>query len=538
MRRVEDGSGSDMKEELKTLASLTDSHRERDTRVVEPCLNNDEILAFAQGYLPDHQLDRVHAHVDACSACQRLVAEAAHALDAEPISESARPSWNTVFQANSVVGKRYLVLRLVARGGMGEVYEAFDTELQEHVAIKTVTSTACDSIQAVRYLKAEVQLARRVSHCNVCRIYDFGTHEMAPSGGEVHFLVMEFVEGQCLGKKLREGGALPIELCQSIAHQLLLGLRAAHEAGILHRDFKSDNVMLRTDGNGKMTPVILDFGLAKALNESGLIATTRHQGQSMIGTIGYMAPEQVEGEPLSTSSDLYAFGVVWFEMLTGRLPFEGDTPVAAAMARLRRPPVPPSRLNSAVPKWLDDIVLRCLSRHRVNRFSTAQQVLEALEKWPSAPSSARRSPRRQQRWAVGTLVIIAGTAAMSLASLWQPPNLSAAPWRVASIPTQRPSGVVLPSKLVVSAVVQPSDAVADPKAPSHQTQRVSSKPQLARAAVPTEIHAKDPQPHGTAPKATVSNEGPSTIPEPSPAASRSRTPDWLPVWTKKGSSKP
>jgi serine/threonine protein kinase len=364
-----------MTEELKTLASVTSSHREREAPTSGLCLGTDEILAFVQGQIPDEGLEQVHAHVDECEACQCLVAEAAHALDSEPISESIRTSWNTVFQPSTIVGKRYRILRLVARGGMGEVYEAYDSALHERVALKTVTSTSCDNAQAVRYLKAEVQLARRISHPNVCRIYDLGTHQIEATGHEIYFLVMEFVEGECLGKKLRQGGAFPLDQAQSVAQQLLFGLRAAHDAGILHRDFKSDNVMLRTESDGKLTPVILDFGLAKAMNESGLIATTQ-SSQAMVGTLGYMAPEQIEGAPLSTASDLYAFGVVWFELLTGKLPFDGDTPVATAMARLHRAPMAPSALNPNVPVWLDEVVLRCLRRHPAERFTTAEHVLE------------------------------------------------------------------------------------------------------------------------------------------------------------------
>ena len=194
-----------MPEQLKTLTSPWDSQTQ--SVGIGPCLSEDDILAFVLGDLKDNKLERVHAHMDECAVCQCLVAEAAHAVDSEPLADSDRPSWNTVFQRNSMVSKRYRVLRLIARGGMGEVYEAYDTALQERVALKTVTSTACDSVQALRLLKAEVQLARRISHPNVCRIYDLGSHFMQ-SGAEIQFLVMELVEGECLGKKLRETGGV------------------------------------------------------------------------------------------------------------------------------------------------------------------------------------------------------------------------------------------------------------------------------------------------------------------------------------------
>lgn len=398
-----------MPEQLKTLPCVL--MPQSGDAEVGACLTEDEILAFVQGDLSSRKLERMHDHVDRCDVCQRLLAEAAHALDVATPSESVRPSWNTVFQQNSLVGKRYRILRLIARGGMGEVYEAFDSALHERVALKTVTSTNCDSARAVRRLKAEVQLARRITHPNVCRIYDLGAHLIESSGAEMNFLVMEFVDGECLGKKLRDSGALSVELANSIAKQLLLGLRAAHHAGILHRDFKSENVMLRSEGGGGLTPVILDFGLARTLNETGNFATTQNQNQAMIGTIGYMAPEQIEGEPLSTASDIYAFGVVWFEMLTGRLPFEGSSPAASAIARLHRPAEAPSSVNPRVPKWLDDIVLKCLSRERAARFGSAEQVLRALETASSvsSPEATLRSPRKRRSW---PLVAVAGASVL------------------------------------------------------------------------------------------------------------------------------
>jgi len=238
------------------------------------------------------------------------------------------------------VGQRYVIRQFIARGGMGEVYEAFDRELQERVALKTVTSTACDNRGAVRRLKAEVQLARRVSHPNVCRIYDFGTHAAQGALAPVSFLTMEFVDGETLGQRIRAGGALPVAEARQLGRELLNGLRAAHAAGVLHRDFKSDNVMLRRSEQG-FSPLILDFGLARALDQPGRTSSTSHRG--LVGTLAYIAPEQFEGKPHTTAGDVYSFGVVWFEMLTGELPFKpSSSPAVTTLDRLTRPPSPPS----------------------------------------------------------------------------------------------------------------------------------------------------------------------------------------------------
>jgi serine/threonine protein kinase len=379
------------------------------------CLTNDEILAFAQGRLGEAELARLHAHVDHCGTCQRLLSEAAHAVTTEPTQPGEDLAWNALFLPNTLIAQRYLIERFIARGGMGEVYEAQDCDLGERVALKTVSSTACDSPRAVRRLKAEVQMARRVSHPNVCRIYDLGAHTLERTGAVVHFLTMEFVDGQPLGQRLRAAGPLPPDQALSVARQLLQGLSTAHRAGVLHRDFKSDNVMLRKSSGAEPTPVILDFGLARSLDaEAGRLTTGQNQG--LVGTLSYMAPEQIEGRPLTTGTDLYAFGVVWFEMLTGRLPFEAENAAASALERLRKEPSPPSSINPAIPPAVDEIVLRCLSRSAAGRFQSADEVLAALDSLgertsqnipPAATSSRPASVRSRLGARIGAAVALA-----------------------------------------------------------------------------------------------------------------------------------
>jgi serine/threonine protein kinase len=535
-----------MPEPTKTLTSFLDASLQ--SVGLGPCLSEDEILAFVQGDVPDVKHERIHAHVDECDVCQHLVAEAAHAIDTEPTVESERPSWNTVFQRNTVVAKRYRVLRLIARGGMGEVYEVYDSALQERVALKTVTSTACDSAQAMRLLKAEVQHARRISHPNVCRIYDLGSHIIESTGAEIQFLVMEFVEGEVLGKKLRESGALPIELAQSIARQLLQGLRAAHQAGTLHRDFKSDNVILKTDANGRITPVILDFGLAKALNESGHQATTHTQNHAMVGTIGYMAPEQIEGEPLSRASDLYAFGVVWYEMLTGHLPFAGGSIAASAVARLHRDAEPPSSVTSHIPKSLDDIVLRCLSRQPKDRYGSAEEILEALANAADAPQSQSPVTLRTRKKLVSPLLVVMGLSVTVGGWFWiKVPTLSAPVQSqfeanvFGSKSSKNAPEVIIPEPVEPPVVGQPvatSPSIVPPVVGQPVATSTTSEPQSgAKPTVPVKESTRKPLSGSGAQSKSDKATNKNSLPPPPPVATNHVTsgepiadsgkPDWI-----------
>jgi serine/threonine protein kinase len=531
--------------QLKTLPSLLET--QAGNIQVGLCLSDDDILAFAQGELSAHERDSIHTHMDQCRDCQRLLAETTRALDMAPIADTGRICWNTVFQPNSFIGERYRIVRLVARGGMGEVYEAIDETLHVRVALKTVTSIACDSVRAVRHLKGEVQLARRITHPNVCRIFDLGAHRIKPSGDEISFLVMEFVEGECLGKKLRAGGALPLALAQSIARQLLLGLRAAHCAGILHRDFKSENVMIRTDDAGHVNAVILDFGLAKALNENGSATITQGQGNAIIGTVGYIAPEQLEGKPLSRASDIYAFGVVFYEMLTGRLPFESGSPAASAIARLHRNAEPPSNFSSTVPKWLDQIVLRCLNRQRSSRYADAQQVLDALStgasRHPSEPLLAATVYRRY--WLGGALALsslLAVTLIVKQGIIQHElrPTVTVAPQYTARLQWQPRPMVALTERdaLAVGSVNGDRSGSGRKRTTIDHTGTETGKPTKAASMLPA--HKPTRGSSRVAPSAPEESAAP-THPTESYDANDSPEPSksdgWLPLWGKSATSK-
>lgn len=445
----------------------------------EPCLTEEQVLAFAGGQLPLGQRERAHRHLDTCEECQLLLSEAVHALATERsagLNAAEQVAWSTTFRPGVVVGGRYVIRGFIARGGMGEVYEAFDQELQQRVALKTVTSTAGDNPNAVRRLKAEVQLARRVSHPNVCRIYDFGTHQLT-NAAPISFLTMEFVDGETLGTRIRQRGALPPAEALALGRKLLRGLAAAHDAGVLHRDFKSDNVILRREEE-RLQPLILDFGLARALDESGEHSSV--SGRGLVGTLAYLAPEQLEGKPYTTASDVYSFGLVWYEMLTGELPFKArSSPAVTTLDRLTKAVPPPSSKNALVSRELDQVVLACLRRASTDRLQTAGDVLARLDELERVASAPNPKPRQVALLVLSGMALVSVYVALARKATLAPSAASAAPpaapvvARPAVLETPPPS---LPVETAASAsrTLTPPPPVA--LGPSNKPKPSGSKP--------------------------------------------------------------
>jgi serine/threonine protein kinase len=340
-----------------------------------PCLSEEEVLAFSDGSLMPSEIEAVHAHLDGCATCLELVNAAVHHWDQPPALQSGDRIWMATFGAGQTISKRYEIERFIGRGGMGEVYLAFDCVLGERVALKTLLSTISDNQQAIHRLFSEARLARRVSHPNVCRVHDVGVHdEPGRVDDRLHFLTMEYIDGKRLGQLLRSG-PMEIPLVMDIARQILAGLGAAHAAGVLHRDLKSDNIMVSGQG-ADLRIVITDFGLSQALGEDSALRL----GQERVGSVSYMAPEQILGHQLSPATDLFAFGVVMFEMLCAELPFASDgAPNQTALRRLTQRPAAPSTLRPAVSPALDRLVLRCLMEKPEDRWTSAEQTLAMLE---------------------------------------------------------------------------------------------------------------------------------------------------------------
>ncbi|HEX6158658.1 MAG TPA: protein kinase, partial [Thermoanaerobaculia bacterium] len=302
------------------------------------------------------------------------------------------------FENGAVLAGRYRIAGVAGEGGMGVVYIADDLELSERVALKTLHAGAAAEEREVTRLRREVQLARRVTHPNVCRIYDAGRHE------DIVFVTMELLEGETLTNYVGARGRLQPGEAAAILRQLCAGLQAAHDAGVIHRDFKSGNVMLVQRGSD-MRAVITDFGLARTSIPS-LDALASHGGR-IVGTPAYMAPEQIEGADVTPSVDIYALGVVAFELITGERPFL-DSSMAALLRRLREPAPTPRAYVADVDRRWEAVILRCLARDPADRFASPTDVARALD-GEAVPERPRR--RKWLAPAIAAVVIAAALAA-------------------------------------------------------------------------------------------------------------------------------
>ena len=259
---------------------------------------------------------------------------------------------SSVFRPGEVVASRFRVVRFLARGGMGELYEAEDLELHERVALKTILSTTGQDERSIKMFKREVHLARQVTHPNVCRIFDVFRHRPPAAAGatgrapDIVFLAMELLHGETLSDRLRREGRLSTADALVLARQMASALTAAHRAGVVHRDFKSQNVMLVEAGGARRGGARRRHRLRPRQAQLGGRSLQRCPSRfdddgEISGTPAYMAPEQVEGGPATPATDQYALGVVLYEMVTGTRPFMGDTPIKIAVKRLQEPPPSP-----------------------------------------------------------------------------------------------------------------------------------------------------------------------------------------------------
>jgi Tfp pilus assembly protein PilF len=398
-------------QQLKSLfeAATEKTGAERD-RFVEAACRGDESL----------RLELLHLLENEREAGSSFLEPATVTLD-EPLS----------FRAGTMALGRFRIVRAVGRGGMGEVFEAEDTATGERVALKTIRPEIARDPRALARFKQELQLARKVTDPHVCRIHELFLAEDAGGGEPLACLTMEFLDGRTLAEHIRERGALGADEARDIALQLCGALAAAHSAGVVHRDFKSGNIMLVGREDGSTRAVVTDFGLARDVRVARAAAAGLTQAGAVVGTPAYMAPEQLEGGAIGPAADIYALGVVLYEMATGRLPFSSKAPVAAAIERLKNAP---RDLRSAVPgldpAWATAIE-RCLCYDPAQRPASAAEVAELFRSGPVAQRAPRvRAWQRYPLWTgvAAMLALVAGGTWSLWNSGYHPPSQEAQRW--------------------------------------------------------------------------------------------------------------
>lgn len=319
-------------------------------------------------------------------------------------SETIQMVDTTALQPGSDFGTRYRIEGLLGQGGMGRVYKAYDKDLDRTVALKVVRQGMMGEVDALKRFKQELVLASKISHKNILRIHDMG------EVGDTKFITMAYVEGQDLHGILRDNPKLPLDRILRYATQLAEALAAAHAEGVVHRDLKPQNILV----NKEDQIFVSDFGLAKSFEE-GAIGMTRTG--AFLGTPRYMSPEQVEGKPADQRSDLYAYGLMLYEMVTGDVPFTGETTLKVMYQRIQEKPKSPKLLNPSLPNWLVRIIMRCLEKDPAARYQSAYEILADLQGSKSSSSASRTVQIEipefaQRRW---TWVVAAVAAVLLLA---------------------------------------------------------------------------------------------------------------------------
>ena len=258
---------------------------------------------------------------------------------------------------------RYEIIEELGTGGMGRVYRVEDTKLKQEIALKLIKPEIAFDKKTIERFRNELRTARNVRHKNICGMYDLGEER------GTHYITMEYVRGEDLKSLIRKMGLLSAGQAITIAKQVCDGLVEAHRLGVVHRDLKPQNVMIDTDGNAR----IMDFGIARSLEAKGITGAGM-----MIGTPEYMSPEQVEGKEVDQRSDIYSLGIILYEMMTGRVPFEGDTPFTVGVKHKSEIPKSPRELNAQIPQDLSQIILRCLEKEKGKRYQSAGEVRSEL----------------------------------------------------------------------------------------------------------------------------------------------------------------
>jgi serine/threonine protein kinase/tetratricopeptide (TPR) repeat protein len=258
---------------------------------------------------------------------------------------------------------RYRIIKELGKGGMGKVYKAVDTEINEEIALKLLKPEIVAEDKVIERFRNELKIARKISHKNVCRMYHLEKDE------NTTFITMEYVEGEDLKSSIEQKGKIPLNEAIIVAKQIAEGLAEAHRLGVVHRDLKPQNIMIDCDGNAH----IMDFGIARIMASPGMT-----KEGTIIGTPDYMSPEQVDGKEADQRADLYSLGVIIYEMVTGRVPFKGESAMSVALKHKTESPPNPRELDAQIPESLDRLILKCMEKDKEQRFQSAASVLSEL----------------------------------------------------------------------------------------------------------------------------------------------------------------
>jgi len=303
-------------------------------------------------------------------------------------SEDISPPLTKTLQApikelttGTTFAQRYQIIEELGKGGMGKVYKVLDKDIKEKVALKLLSPEIASDEKTIERFSNELKFARKISHRNVCRMYDLGKEE------GTHYITMEFVPGEDLKRLVRKVGQLSAGKAIFIAKQMCEGLAEAHRLGVVHRDLKPQNVMVDEEGNAR----IMDFGIARSLKTKGVTGSG-----VMIGTPEYMSPEQAEVKEVDLRSDIYSLGVILYEMLTGQVPFEGETPLSIAMKHKSQAPQDPKEINTQISEDLSHVILKCMEKDRDKRYQNVEDILsELINIEEGIPTTERILPKRK-----------------------------------------------------------------------------------------------------------------------------------------------
>ncbi len=333
----------------------------------------------------------------------------------------------------STFANRYQIIEELGKGGMGRVYRVFDKELNEEVAFKLIKPEIANDKNTIERFKNELKIARKISHRHIGRMYEL----MEDKG--TYYITMEYVPGQDLRGLIRQTCQLTTGKAIAIAKEICEGLTEAHQQGIIHRDLKPSNIIIDKEGNTR----IMDFGIARSLKTKGITGAG-----AMIGTPEYMSPEQVEGKEVDPRSDIYSLGIIMYEMLTGQVPFEGDTPFSIGIKHKSEIPKDPRELNSQIPEDLSQVILKCLEKDPKKRYQSAQELHSELEKIEKGiPTTDKIIPKKKpltskeitvtlgvkKLFVPALVLLLIITAGLIIWSPWKKPESVSSPSKKASI---------------------------------------------------------------------------------------------------------